>query len=272
MALTGNTVQSTYLDLVQLEQSGAGLPSHAGKEAALYDGSGAQIVGRTAQRHWLDPHPDAAAFAETFEFSTTGDMTQGQLETAGWTFENCTGVVTNGILWLSCTGGSSVVRRAYLTVSYAGDFDIMACPQPPFDYAIHENTTDYNGHLLGVGDTTGGTITHSVYLINSTSANYSCQSLMTGTWAALGGTGASRSSTRSPLAFRIHRVSGTIYIGVGSAETSMIMPDLPVDDRWGWQLSNASDASTYNRLFFSMRNTAVNKTSKQGWLFLRRFQ
>ncbi len=48
-ALTGNTVQSTYLDLVQLGKSGAGLPSHAGKEAALYDGSGAQILGRTAR-------------------------------------------------------------------------------------------------------------------------------------------------------------------------------------------------------------------------------
>ena len=73
MALTGNTVQSTYLDLVQLEKSGAGLPSHAGKEAAVYDGSGAQILGRTAVRHWLDPDPDA--IAGTWEFSTTGDMT-----------------------------------------------------------------------------------------------------------------------------------------------------------------------------------------------------
>ena len=128
MALTGNKVKDTYLDLVQLEQSGAGLPSHAGKEAALYDGSGAQIVGRSAVRNWLDPHPDASSFAETFEFSTTGDMNQTALETAGWTFSNCTAAVSGGTLWI--TASASTISQAYLTVNFAGDFDVVATLVP----------------------------------------------------------------------------------------------------------------------------------------------
>ena len=121
MALTGNAVKDTYLDLVQLEQSGAGLPSHAGKEAALYDGSGAQIVGRTAVRHWLDPDPDA--ISGSWEFSTYGDANQATLEAAGWTFSGCSGVVSNGVLILTATGTGRAVAET--TVSLSGDFDYV---------------------------------------------------------------------------------------------------------------------------------------------------
>ena len=116
-ALTGNTVQSTYLDLVQLGKSGAGLPAHAGKEAALHDGAGNQILGRTAVRHWLDPDP--GAIAGSWEFSTTGNMTQGELETAGWTFVGCTASVTGGQLICIAT---ATAARASTVVSLAGDF------------------------------------------------------------------------------------------------------------------------------------------------------
>jgi hypothetical protein len=98
MALTGNTVSSTYLDLIQVEQSGSGLPSHGGAPAALYDGGGNLVKG---QLRYLDPYDhDPETIADgTFEWQE--DMTQADLVTAGWTFP--AGVyahVEYGSLWI----------------------------------------------------------------------------------------------------------------------------------------------------------------------------
>ena len=101
MALTGNKVKDTYLDLVQLEQSGAGLPSHAGENARLYDGDGNLIVARTNAHDRNDHYPQVIADG-TFEWLT--DMNQAELVTAGWVFP--TGVVAsaaNGFLYLEFT-------------------------------------------------------------------------------------------------------------------------------------------------------------------------
>ena len=134
----GTLVQDMYQDFVQLGNSGNGTPGTTGGEAALYDGSGKRIISRLAQRDWRDVCPAAAVansgspYAETFEFSATGNMTQGQLESAGWSFTNCTGSVTSGQLVCVVTT-AFVPCHAELTLGTAlsGDFDIQFCPMIP---------------------------------------------------------------------------------------------------------------------------------------------
>jgi len=269
MALTGNTVQSTYLDLVQLEQSGAGLPSHAGKEAALYDGSGAQILGRTAQRHWLDPHPDAAAFAETWEFSTVGDMTQGQLESAGWTFDaDYAGVVSGGLL-LTTNNGLYSVKRASIAVSLAGDFDICCVMFANLSYGSVEPYSTRLG-TFGVADTVTNVAHHMSNLMTNSYQNpYSYHS---GTWAGLAGTATSKSVYGTyPVVLRISRVSGTIYFNSGTPFQSNFLDDDTSFPLWETHTSVA-DSTTFNKIFVS--NSTANSTAggTAAFAFIRRFQ
>jgi len=210
-ALTGNTVQSTYLDLVQLGQSGAGLPLHAGKEAALYDGSGAQILGRTSVRHWLDPDPDA--IAGTWEFSTYGDATQGELETAGWVFADCTAEVKNGRLCIVQSGANKYVR-AYVPVNLSGDFDYAVSP------GVHptQNSSNYlpvaNNLYGGFGVAASGSdLMHHVHLESAADGRLAFKRYITGAYSTGGGTNYNLSVYSSPVLLRIARLSGTVRLG-----------------------------------------------------------
>ena len=278
MALTGNTVQSTYLDLVQLEKSGAGLPSHAGKEAALYDGSGAQIVGRTAQRHWLDPHPDAASFDETWEFSTTGDMTQGQLESAGWTFKDCSGSVSNGIFWLSGVTGGAAANWAHasLSVSLSGDFDLLISPLLPIGYADNQGPIE-NVQYGGVGVAiVSGNDAHHVYgrFVNGYGFNYRYTA---GAWDVGGGSETNGISYAPPSMIRISRVSGTVYLygAVGEGASPVMVPDDTAPQNNGWTTAaTVSDSQTFDKIFLAPGRRVSSAVSGQtcGFRFLRRFQ
>jgi len=269
-ALTGNTVQSTYLDLVQLGKSGAGLPSHAGKEAAIYDGSGAQILGRTAVRHWLDPHPAAAAFAETWEFSTTGDMTQGQLESAGWTFDSgMSGSVSGGVLKL--TSNAAYLRGARLTVSYAGDFDILAYPL--WDTQNTASTGLNNADpVLGVGASAGEGHHVKVSPGGVGQALVRVHSATTSDWS--GGTSASTSSQAGPpFVCRICRTSGTVYISgsfVGASLFDNLDNRIPITGAGWWAVSTDVDAATMNTLFLGGSFPSGNPASIY-WHCVRRF-
>jgi len=267
MALTGQTVQASYLDLVQLEKSGAGLPSHAGKEAALYDGSGAQIIGRTAQRHWLDPHPDAAAFSETWEFSTTGDMNQAALETAGWTFTNCSGLVANGLLQLTAT--SAAVAYASLVVSLTGDFDFVAAPVYPYGYAANPITAYWLGGVC-VGDSSGDTFQGS-FIANVTQGYL--EKVHTGTLSTLAGTNVELVTYAPVHQVRVLRISGNVRM-TGSAMTS---PGIRIDDsspiNVGWAADTVvADAATFNRIILPVTTGTSPNGSKMNYYFLRRFQ
>jgi len=276
VALTGNTVQSTYLDLVQLEKSGAGLPSHAGKEAALYDGSGAQIVGRSAVRHWLDPHPDAAAFAETWEFSTKGTMTQGQLETAGWTFYNCTATVANGLLVLTSTGG---VTKASIDVSFSGDFDIVITPYSSLDYLSGVTTTNYyfcGGG--GVADYRAGTADVAHYGLAYTNAGglNVFDRLVTGAFTTLGGTSEADNAYGGNNVVRVYRKSAANEIAcaaVGLATNFRLIADDSAPNASGFvQNAAVNDSSTYNKLFLTWYTGSLNAGEKSCFASIRRFQ
>jgi hypothetical protein len=268
-ALTGNTVQSTYLDLVQLGKSGAGLPSHAGKEAALYDGSGAQILGRTAVRSWLDPHPDAAAFAETWEFSTKGTMTQAALEAAGWTFTNCTGSVTGGRLVLTGPTGTAI-SGAYLTTSLAGDFDI--CVRPLFSIAYGDTLgTSYGGPSFYVGINGGAAHGLALYFLNGRSR---ATSLKAGTWANLAGTATNHETYTSGIDFRISRVSGTVLLNATPAEQAGAFLSADTDPTLrGWVGTTQADVGTMDRigLFLSAGSVSAGSTKTAAFAFIRRF-
>ena len=272
MALTGNTVQSTYLDLVQLEKSGAGLPSHAGKEAAIYDGSGAQILGRTAVRHWLDPHPDAAAFAETWEFSTTGDMTQGQLESAGWTFANCTASVTGGLLVLVGAGGG--FPKASLAVSFDGDFDIAVCPIVNQSYI--SNSSDLAIFYGGGGVGTNGGDAH--YAVASHAGNTNTiYTYVNGTFASLAGTESAKAYTSGPIiVIRASRISGTVRVTGGGLYQAQFVVDDTEAAYHGFADNGATDvdSQTFDRLFICSysKYAAPPAGSIFKFAFLRRFQ
>ena len=268
MALTGNTVQSTYLDLVQLEKSGAGLPSHAGTEAALNDGSGAQIIGRTAVRNWLDPHPDAAAFAETWEFSTKGTMTQGELETAGWTFANCTGLVANGMLLLTAT--STAIVKAYFSTTLAGDFDIAITPAVDMTYAALRGA-NYVDHGGGVADSVTdlacyGRISNEAGIIKGFKA-------LDGAFSTMAGTNAGGAISSAGYV-RVSRVSGTVYATAApdphytlfrNDETSHYLSGY-------YAVSSGSIATTFNRVFVTGSRTNFTSGAKFGIRSIRRFQ
>ena len=267
MALTANTVQSTYLDLVQLEKSGAGLPSHAGKEAALYDGSGAQILGRTAVRHWLDPDPDATA-ASSWEFSTYGDATQGELETAGWAFSGCTAVASNGMLILTKTAAYDTIATATLTVSLSGDFDYVACFSPP-DYTgpIPAGNTLYGS--LWVADSSGKA--HGMGVTYVGNPAWGLRGYRDSTYASLaGGSLYSLAVGAAKLdLIRVARYSGTVLLyggahGWGTGCGTSIASS--------WRGTTQADASTFNKLFFlDDAQGKVNQGFKTGIRFLRRF-
>jgi hypothetical protein len=273
-ALTGNTVQSTYLDLVQLGQSGAGLPAHGGKEAAIYDGSGAQILGRTAVRHWLDPHPDAASFDETWEFSTTGDMTQGQLETAGWTFTDCSAEVSNGILWITTGAGAYPWMKAYYSTSLTGDFDLVMhlVNTEPGDTQVSTASNFFRGGLAVV-DSSGDVTYQSCSKYTPDRSN--CHIFLDGKWSD--GTGSSNvgyNFFRNADCIRIWRISGTLYLAAGPPWPSSSLSRVAIP--WGWAIAGSkSTAATFDiisLMTYVAQNSMLNSSAKWGVHSIRRFQ
>jgi hypothetical protein len=270
MALTGNTVASTYLDLVQLEQSGAGLPSHAGKEAALYDGSGAQIVGRTAIRHWLDPDPDA--IATSYEFSTMGDTAQAALETAGWTFTNCTAEVVGGLLVLTKNVGTGNVVKAETTVSLSGNFDYTMGTVSLFNTDPGNNSRQ--GAWLWVGDQPTGYAAGIASAIAGGGSQVYGDGYKGSTYNSLtGGTAWNGTTSFAPGLCRISRFAGTVYIGAGHPGYSFRGPAAAAwNDRDYWRYTSDADASTYDRLIVTLRPDGNCISGfKFGIAFIRRY-
>ena len=276
MAIKGSDISATYQDWVHVNKAGAGLTDHAGAEAALYldDGAGGvdQILGRTAVRHWLDPHPDAAAFAETWEFSTKGTMTQGQLETAGWTFTNCTGVVSNGMLWI--TASSAAISHASIVVSLAGDFDLLVGVAPPYSFGDFTTTSGIIGGF-GIADTAND-VSHQVCMKNLT-ANSSRIVRYNDTFSTLSGGTSAEGAFNSAHGFvaRINRISGTIDLsgGGGWPHTWLKNASGEFGQEGYYYSSTVADADTITRIFLCQTTGGgTTSGSKTGFYFLRRFK
>ena len=274
MALKGADISATYQDWVHVNKSGAGLADHAGAEAALYldDGAGGvdQVCGRTAVRHWLDPHPDAASFAETWEFSTKGTMTQGQLEAAGWVFDaGMSGSVSGGVFKITSSGTGK--KGARLTVSYAGDFDVIAAP-----IFVQENTSAespivaFPFFAIGDADGTGhytywepGGINYKLYRAHSAT---------TSDWS--GGTSTNTAVYHGAnVILRISRISGTVYITGGVPNASLFGATatrvVSVSDGW-FVVTTDVDAATMDVITLGGVFASGNPASIY-WTFLRRF-
>lgn len=275
MALTGNAVKDTYLDLVQLEQSGAGLPSHAGQGAALYDGAGNRILARTGQPHWLDPHPDAASSSDTFEFGSMLDKNQATLEGEGWTFQNCTGKVENGVLELTCTVATTQCR-AYRTVSLTGDFLFVAAVTMPFwkyNQCGSDTVLQYHGGF-GFGDTVNDTIMYAI-MSNSNSQRYN-RNYTAGTWTGHGGGLGQQGLYPTEPSNMIYRNSGTFYLTAGAGPNNVPVDHStanlnPTSHGWSTPTSSA-DANTYDRMAVLFSNTAPGVGDKVFCRYIRRFK
>lgn len=130
MALTGNKVKDTYLDLVQLEQTGAGLPSHAGAPASLYDGAGNRICNDSAQQnHMTGTVKDSWFTSETCLFtedSVTADIAKFSFNSNWVMYSPYAG---SGVCLMNDHGSTSAGRGsgATMTVNLTGDFCIDAC-------------------------------------------------------------------------------------------------------------------------------------------------
>jgi len=262
-ALTGNAVQSTYLDLVQLGKSGAGLPSHAGKEAAVYDGSGEQILGRTAVRHWLDPDP--SAIAGTWEFSTYGNATQAALETAGWTFSNCTGTVANGMLKLVSTGSDNA--RATIVVSLNGDFDYVT----KFMSVATTNRTNFDSTVnmkIGIPGDVGHLV--SMLCLNQIQAGQTVSTTYDAVPTAGTNIASAGQAFYSDVVVRICRFSGTVSCVLGGLFGSSALGISGTSaSQQGWAGGSAAEASAYTRLCIAF--DAVTAGHSIYVPFIRRF-
>jgi len=271
VALTGNTVQSTYLDLVQLEKSGAGLPSHAGKEAAVYDGSGAQILGRTAVRHWLDPDPDA--ISGSFEFSTMGDKSQAQLEAMGFVFTECTAVVSNGLLLLTKTGAYNTFGKAELTVNLAGDFDyVIGFARGSMTTASQTGDTTGWGIYVADGATGGGAgLAHGVSC-GTSALFYNLRGFKSSTYANLasGTLWTTTSGDASSGLLRVFRSSGTVNF-MGGNKFSVLYSQGTTRANTGWRGTTQADASTFNKLILTGAEDGKDYPQTRAYAFIRRY-
>ena len=252
----GGTVSSGVVQL----SGGLAYPGSLAGEAALYDQNGQQILGRTAIRHWLDPHPDAASFDETWEFSTTGDMTQGQLEAAGWAFENCTAEVSGGVLWLTATTNLAP-PRAYLVVNLTGDYDICVTGVNNYRYnpgpyesagadcncgigigRYESGVTDLM-HYIKFGMVNGGTLSDNFYANGAWTSPYG------------GVSDADQLYTRGDIIARAVRYSGILAI-VSGGVANVMCPQFVLNANsqtylhgMGWTRKTwIADTTTFNRL------------------------
>lgn len=264
MALTGNTVASTYLDLVQLEQSGAGLPSGVGGPAQLYDGAGNLINARSYVPSILDPCPDAAianggsAFTQTSEFNV--DKNQTTLEADGWTFSNCTASVAGGRMVLLTTGNNP---EGYFSVSLTGDFDFIIVPMSSGNTF---GSTDQAPFLSTLADRHMGiyvvdTVNNKMHGISyaqygSTQFLAKCRSMINGAYSTKTGftTNEDNYNTPAPVILRVMRVSGTIYAGAAGPGYAYLLNsagnrDMTADEGW-FAVGSVADSNTMTRVGF----------------------
>jgi len=254
MALTTpGSVKDSYKDVVQLEQSGAGLPSHAGKQAALYDGAGNQILGRTAQPSWLDPDPNASGFADTIEFSTMADKTQGQLESDGWTFTNSSGTVSNGVFVQTSANGTRGEAYKSLSSTLTGDFDILICR----GWLTESDFGSDPGGGVGFADTSGNTaIMGYAYLTEGTT---NARAYTIGSYSTWGSVSFKVAKTLQSgyVILRFLRLSGTIYVSGSNIDTCCLFSDgvrTPTLKSGFAQSHSGADTANYNRLVVSGAN------------------
>ena len=263
MALKGSDISATYQDWVHVNKAGAGLADHAGAEAALYldDGAGGvdQICGRTAVRHWLDPDPDA--IAGTWEFSTYGNATQAALETAGWTFTNCTASATRGVLEIVSAGSNNV--RAGIVVNLAGDFDYVTrflskttTPAAQYDYIS----------LLKIG-INGGTSFAAGQHFSGTGV-LGCQKNSVPLSDVPSSTGINQMIMYDGLV-RVCRFSGTLYTVVGRDSFSWGLGTACFDGGF-WTGVSLANADALDRLIFNFDATTSGQTFMVP--FLRRYK
>jgi hypothetical protein len=279
MTLTGQKIKDSYKDVVQLEKSGAGLPGHGGAPAATYDGLGNLINAFLRQWNLFTPHPDASGFSETHEFAVMPDKDQTTLEGEGWTFENCSGEVENGTFWLGDMVAAGAPMRAVKTVSFTGDFDVVAFPVWAQGYGeIHGQP--YSEIGLMVGDTVGD----DQWLAASQTVNGYCR--FYGGYGGLWSNGSSHSLSSQSFyngghMVRIKRVSGTLRETAGTAypfgacQMWAAQSSNLEFEGWGWTAGYTQSTSvTMNRLALSLRfQTGPTQNGRvAGFRFLRRFQ
>jgi hypothetical protein len=198
-------------------------------------------------------------------------MTQAALEAAGWVFDaNTSGSVSGGLLKISSTTGAAT-KGARLTVSYAGDFDIVAAP-----IYVTENTSAESSIVaapfLGIGEATG--TGHYIYCtpVGFYLNTIRVHSATTATWA--GGTSATTATYSGvPFMYRICRTSGTVYITAGFPGNSLfgtLGTRVPATgDAW-FVVTTDSDAATMDVLSLGAVFSSGNAASVY-WAFVRRF-
>ena len=230
---------------------------------------------RLAVRNWLDPHPDAASFDETWEFSTTGDMTQGELETAGWTFVNCSAEVSSGVMWLTATSTSPMSAR--FGCSLTGDFDIVGhCIADPSYGATADGFADYC--FVGgpaVFDTTNDILHGLAVYGRSSDETLQITRYLGTTYSTMSGGSAILCNAGDYFSYvlRLQRVSGSVYACVsGSIQTVRFVSDDVSQANNGFDSASTADADTMTGVGFMLSEQDQTIGTKIGCLFLRRFQ
>lgn len=288
MAGLGNQfVDESYKDVVQLEQSGAGLPSAVGENARLYDGDGNPIIFRTARPHTLDVCPVAAAkgLDGTFEWET--DMTKAQLETAGWTFNSniqfaftkngllylysTQNAATPGTVYAEYTFGTALTGEFYLDMQWGGHATYV--PGYPDGGDISNGPARYQhksfmlvtteDHAVGPGKnaTTVSFRSDADWITYRPTTDVGYDGV-NGTPIPPSGWTASNIEQDMPK-ICIARYNGSVYLGVGGSTASLTCRgdgEYYPNAQSGWEASgNTADTRTYDKMVL------WNHTGYAGW-------
>ena len=283
--LTGTNISDTYKDVVQLEQSGSGLPSHGGAPAALYDGDGNLVNAHLGVHAFgLDPDPISSAQSDTLEPMVERSMTQGELESAGWTFVSCSAEVSGGILWVK---PSAQNFYAYLTVSLDDDFVYHLCPFTCYRGATTlpmSATTLPDGRSPGlfVADTVGD-VYHSMEIV-FIGLYARINENINGTFSTLtkGTTGADSYGDVQGgglVSLTLQRFNGTVYLSKTMTASPIFRANISANneiymDTNAGLVSNAAsvaDSSTFNRVGLIGQGAYYGGKEVYGFLFFRRY-
>lgn len=284
MTLFDKLIMNRYKDLLHVNKGGAGLPSHSGAEIlpVVDDGSGGvnEAVSRLAIQHHLNPSPPAASFAETREWSLTGDMTHGELVTDGWAFDTgIAGEVRGGRLVLDYTPDQSLdFIGAYLPVNFTGDFDVITMCHGFGFMEIGALTQEYIAGGIMVARS-GTNICHGAVMTwDDDKPRPTWWSSQTYPAASLTVTEEAWDFGVAESVLRICRYSGTIYIvggtiyspGSNRTSTALASPD---HDR-GWNVFDSiTDANTIDRLYLGLYFPSnTDEGGRSQFPFLRRFR
>jgi hypothetical protein len=267
MSLTGNAVKDTYLDLVQLEQSGAGLPSHAGKHAKLYDGDGNQIISSTGRRGWLNNDPLATGTPTEECFTAKNQTTllaEGWVKDADFAIE-----IADGWFQVTCTANETDWKAVYFPVSLTGDFEFWLSPVWGTGYS-----SSYAG-LGAIGLAVCDSVNDVVHYVGKNLTNNSGVDRYTGSTIAnpLGGTGTQEGNTLygTDQVFRVYRSSGTVGLMCCIHGNTIGLPSGALSARSMWSAeTTVADARTFDRVYVYFR-AAYAADYKAGFRFLRRY-